>query len=75
LPHEESKPLQNRVKIQLLTGFARTGRSNRPCDVQIFQKTYLLHLDSELDVLYMDLDVLDETYPMVKSKLPFEDVD
>jgi hypothetical protein len=28
-----------------------------------------------LDVLYMDLDVLDETYPMVKSKLPFEGVD
>jgi hypothetical protein len=49
------------------------GRSNRLCDVQIFQKPYLLHSDSELDVLYMDLDVLDETYPMMKSKLPFED--
>jgi hypothetical protein len=48
------------------------GRSNRLCDVQIFQKPYLLHLDSELDVLYMDLDVLDETYPMQKSKFPFE---
>jgi hypothetical protein len=43
--------------------------------MQIFQKPYLLHLDSELDVLYMDLDVLDETYPMVKSNLPFEDFD
>jgi hypothetical protein len=40
--------------------------------VQIFQKPYLLHPVSELDVLYIDLDVLDETYPMVKSKLPFE---
>jgi hypothetical protein len=48
------------------------GRSNRLCDVQIFQKSYLLHPDSNLDVLYMDLDVLDETYPVVKSKLPFE---
>jgi hypothetical protein len=43
--------------------------------VQIFQQSYLLLLDSELDVLYMDLDVLDETYPMVKSKLPFHDFD
>jgi hypothetical protein len=50
------------------------GWSNRLCDVQIFQKQYLLHPDFELDVLYMDLDVLDKTYPMVKSKLPFEDV-
>jgi hypothetical protein len=40
--------------------------------MQIFQKPYLLHPDSDLDVLYIDLDVLDETYPMVKSKLPFE---
>jgi hypothetical protein len=51
------------------------GRSNRLCDVQIFQKSYLLHPDSELDVIYMDLDVLDETYPTVKSKLPFDDFD
>jgi hypothetical protein len=28
--------------------------------------------DSDSDVLYMNLDVLDETFPMVKSKLPFE---
>jgi hypothetical protein len=40
--------------------------------VQIFQKPYLSHPDSELDVLYMDLDLLDENYPMVVSKLPFE---
>jgi hypothetical protein len=47
------------------------GWSNRLCDVQIFQKPYLLHPDSELDVLYMHLDVFDETYPIVKSK-PFD---
>jgi hypothetical protein len=41
--------------------------------VQIFQKPYLSHLDFELDVLYMDLNLLDESYPMEESKLPFED--
>jgi hypothetical protein len=41
-------------------------------DVQILQKSYLSHPDSELDVLYMNLDLLDENYPMVVSKLPFE---
>jgi hypothetical protein len=51
------------------------GGSNRLCDVQIFQKPYLLHLDSKSGVLYKDLDVLDETYPTVNSKLPFEDFD
>jgi hypothetical protein len=51
------------------------GWSNRLYDVQIFRKPYLIHPDSELDVLYMDLNVLDETYPMVKYKLPFEDFD
>jgi hypothetical protein len=43
--------------------------------VEIFRKPYLSHPDSELDVLYMDLDLLDETYPMGKSKLPFKDFD
>jgi hypothetical protein len=46
------------------------GRSNRLCDVHIFQKPCLLYPNSELDVLHMDLDVLDEIYPMMKSKLP-----
>jgi hypothetical protein len=41
--------------------------------VEIFWKPYLSHLDSELDVLYMGLDLLDETYPVGKSKLPFKD--
>jgi hypothetical protein len=40
--------------------------------MQTFRKTYLPHLDSDLDVLYMNLDLLDESYPMVKSKLSFE---
>jgi hypothetical protein len=41
--------------------------------VQTLQKPYLPHPDSNLDVLYMNLDLLDESYPTVKSKLPFED--
>jgi hypothetical protein len=41
--------------------------------VEIFRKSYLSHPDSELDVLYMDLDLLDDTYPMRKYKLPFKD--
>jgi hypothetical protein len=48
-------------------------RSNHQGDVEIFRKAYLSHPNSELDVLYMDLDLLDETYPMGKSKLPFKD--
>jgi hypothetical protein len=42
-------------------------------DVQTFRKLYLPHPNSDLDVLYINLDLLDECYPMVKSKLPFED--
>jgi hypothetical protein len=41
--------------------------------METFQKPYLSHPDSELDVLYMDLDLLDESYPMEKSKLTFVD--
>jgi hypothetical protein len=48
-------------------------RSNRMGDVETFRKPYLPHPDSELDVLYMDLDLLDETYPIGMSKLSFED--
>jgi hypothetical protein len=43
---------------------------NRPGDVEIFRKPYLSHPAFELDVLYMDLDLLDETG---KSKLSFKD--
>jgi hypothetical protein len=51
---------------------AYATRSNR-LYVETFRKPYLPHPDSELDVLYMDLDLLNESYPMGKSKLPFED--
>jgi hypothetical protein len=37
--------------------------------VQILYKLYLPHTNSDLDVPHMNLDLLDETYPMVKSKL------
>jgi hypothetical protein len=39
--------------------------------VEILYKSYLPHSDSDLDVPHMNLDLLDETYPMVKSKLCF----
>jgi hypothetical protein len=51
-----------------------TTRSNRLCDVETFRKPYLSHLDSELDVLYMELDLFDEAYPMGKPNLPLEDL-
>jgi hypothetical protein len=41
-------------------------------DMQVFSKPYLSHLESELDVPYMNLDRLTEIYPMVVSKLPFD---
>jgi hypothetical protein len=44
-------------------------------DVHTFRKRYLPHPNSDLDVLYMNLDLLNESYPMIKSKLPFEDFD
>jgi hypothetical protein len=51
-----------------------TGQTGEP-DVQILQKLYLPHPDSDLDVPHMNLDLLDETYSMVKSKLYFVDID
>jgi hypothetical protein len=57
--------------IRLVRGTGPTGA----LDVQILQKSYLPHPDSDLDVLHMCLDLLDETYPMLKSKLYFVDVD
>jgi hypothetical protein len=47
-----------------------TGQTSA-LDVQILYKSYLPHLESDLDVPHMNLDLLDETYPMVKSKLYF----
>jgi hypothetical protein len=51
-----------------------TGQTCAP-GVQILQKSYLPHPDSDLDVPHMNLDLLDETYSMVKSKLYFVDID
>jgi hypothetical protein len=39
--------------------------------VQILHKSYLPHPDSDLDIPHMNLDLLDDTYPIVKSKLYF----
>jgi hypothetical protein len=39
------------------------------------EKPYLPHPDSDLDVPYMNLDLLDETYPIVKSNLYFVEFD
>jgi hypothetical protein len=44
-----------------------TGQTGAP-DMWILEKSYLAHPDSDLDVPYMDFNLLDETYPMVKSK-------
>jgi hypothetical protein len=49
-----------------------TGQTGAP-DVQIMQKSYHPHPDSDLDIPPMNLDLLDETYSMVKSKLYFVD--
>jgi hypothetical protein len=48
----------------------RTGQTG-VLGVQILYKPYLPHPNSDLDVPHMNLDLLDETYPMVKSKLYF----
>jgi hypothetical protein len=47
-----------------------TGQTGAP-GVQILQKVYHPHPDSDLDVPHMNLDLLDETYSTVKSKLCF----
>jgi hypothetical protein len=53
--------------VRLVMGTGQTGAPG----VQILQKAYLPHPDSDLDVPHMNLDLLDETYLMVKSKLYF----
>jgi hypothetical protein len=60
-------PNQSHAKIQLQLGLQSpkpgqsvwTTRFNHPCDVHIFQS-------------HVNLDLLDETYPMGKFKLPFK---
>jgi hypothetical protein len=54
---------------------AYVTRSDHICDMQIFQNPYLPHPHSEFDVPYMDLDLFDDNYEMVMSKLPFEGLD
>jgi hypothetical protein len=49
------------------TGQVQTG----VLGVQILYKSYFPHPDSDLDVPHMNLGLLDETYPMVKSKMYF----
>jgi hypothetical protein len=51
----------------------RTGGTGQTgvLGVQILYKSFLPRPDSDLDVPHMNLDLLDETYPMVKSKLYF----
>jgi hypothetical protein len=57
--------------VRLVRSTTQTGT----LDVQILYKSYLPHPDSDLDVPHMNLDLLDESYPMVKSKLYFVDFD
>jgi hypothetical protein len=51
------------------------GALRAPAGAPACIPTYMLHPDSDLDVPHMNLDLLDETYPMVKSKLYFVDID
>ena len=68
VPVRSRNPIKSRVKIQLLT---RIGRF-----VPVRQGAGLPggipHPDSELDVLYMHFDRLDEIYAMVQSNLQFD---
>jgi hypothetical protein len=51
-------------------GQGGTGQTGA-LDVQILYKSYLPHPDSDLVVAHMNINLLDETNPMVKSKLYF----
>jgi hypothetical protein len=53
--------------VRTVKGASQTGA----IDVQVLYKSYPHHPDSDLDVPDMNLDLLDETYPMVKSKVYF----
>jgi hypothetical protein len=41
-------------------------------DMRVFLKLHLSHPKSVSGVPYMNLDRIDESYPMVVSKLPFD---
>ena len=51
------------------------NRSDRSARVQNFPRPYLSHPKSKLDIPHMHFDILDESYTMVKSILPFKHVD
>jgi hypothetical protein len=59
------------ARVRPVTGTGQTGALG----VQILQKSYLPHPDSDLDIPHMNLDLLDETYSMAMSKLYFVDID
>jgi hypothetical protein len=59
------------ARVRPVMGTGQTGALG----VQILQKSYLPHLDSDLDIPHMKLDLLDETYSMVMPKLYFVDID
>jgi hypothetical protein len=58
------------IRTPFLVRTGGTGQTGA-LDVQILYKSYFPHPDSDLDVSHMNLDLLDDTYPMVKSKLHF----
>ena len=68
------------LKYNFNSNYTAQNQSNRPCEpvcsgVQNFPKPCLSHPDFKLDVLHMNLDLLDESYWMVKSILHFEQLD
>jgi hypothetical protein len=74
------KPNKSRAKIQLKFGLQSLDPVKPPGHPGLTARvtwrsfgSHISHPDYELVVLYMDLDLLDETYPMGKSKLPFKD--
>jgi hypothetical protein len=63
-----------RTLFSVRTGGTGQTTQTGVLNVQILYKSYLPRPDSELDVPRMNLDLLDETYPMMKSKLYFHDL-
>jgi hypothetical protein len=57
--------------VRPITGTGQTGALG----VWVLHKSYLPHPDSDLDIPHMNLDLIDETYLMGKSKLYFVDID
>jgi hypothetical protein len=73
-PNKSSAKIQLQFSLQSLDPVKPPGPPGLTARVTWRSSgSHISHLDSELDVLYMDLDLLDETYPMGKSNLPFKD--